>query len=1105
MPSIKQSIREALGTGSLLTVDNLIKIIDFSIIAIISLLLFLSLVFPVFAYPDSAVFYKTTIFAAGILFLLSNKFLKEEKKIETPLDTYFFILFVFITLLAITSINKVLTLNSISDFFTFLLFYYLVYNYARTNLKLFLMVILSLGALLSLYAFYQYLSGFEDTLKNLPALGLEHFEDIKYRLETKRVFSTLIYPNAFAGLLIMILPLSFAVFKANKRLRPLSFILAAILLVALFLTQSVGAFISLGLSIFVVLLLSRDPALKNFRLISLSLFTIILAGLLLILKLRGIDGLMSDFSGRLANYSHMFALIKNRLLFGYGPGTFEVIYNSALPAGVSYLKYAHNVLFQMTLETGIIGAGLFLITALYGFSTVFKNFYFLRYPSKKVLVISLVTGICAFLIHNLVDFDVYNFELALVFTFVLAILMSQINIGIIELNKLKLSFFLGVNPSKRRSIILFIVLAVLLLSCITGGKQYLVLTSIELLIAAGFAIWTVSKENIRVNNLNLPVSLFLSLLFLSLTYTVSVYAGISYFVLVASASVLFFVSYQFLKDTSYKIILGNYIIWLGVALSFVGILQLVMAYIAKQPLLVDGFFPNKNLFAGFMVVPFSFLLSRLLFEKIIKNFPLKVAGLFLFIFIEGVSQSKGGILSMLFSFLLIYIYYTVNKKMVKDQPAQQKIKTFLIQIMAAIIIVSAFTGLTVTGQKMITPSADKFVFNRLGIWKSSLLMIKDKPLTGYGIGSYERIFPKYNFPAKAIARYQMGTPFAHNELLQIGATVGLGGMVLAIFIAFILLKNITPVTGHRKLWAATTGAYFAIVALFFHSIFDFNLHNPGTLFIFAILAAIVVNEKALIQVVPKNVFFLVRLYYFPALLVFFIIITFLLRVPVAKYYYADYMANSTYSSLYSAHLIEPYNSVYLAELGSQNILAHDYKKAVHFFERALKFDSRSRLYNIYLARTYTDMRAYKDAERYYKEAIKCEPFFASTYVELADFYYNNLNDSAAATTTLLKAIDLEPNYVKARNNLAILYREQHRPASALFQYDAAEVALETLTPTTAYEKEMFSVPKEVLYFNKANALTALKRTSEACYYFKKSYTLSHNPHTLALMSPACSK
>ena len=80
MPSIKQSIREALGTGSLLTVDNLIKIIDFSIIAIISLLLFLSLVFPVFAYPDSAVFYKTTIFAAGILFLLSNKFLKEEKK-----------------------------------------------------------------------------------------------------------------------------------------------------------------------------------------------------------------------------------------------------------------------------------------------------------------------------------------------------------------------------------------------------------------------------------------------------------------------------------------------------------------------------------------------------------------------------------------------------------------------------------------------------------------------------------------------------------------------------------------------------------------------------------------------------------------------------------------------------------------------------------------------------------------------------------------------------------------------------------------------------------------------------------------------------------------
>ena len=47
-------------------------------------------------------------------------------------------------------------------------------------------------------------------------------------------------------------------------------------------------------------------------------------------------------------------------------------------------------------------------------------------------------------------------------------------------------------------------------------------------------------------------------------------------------------------------------------------------------MVIDGFFPNQNLFAGFLVVPFCFLLSRLLFEKIIRNLWLKLVGLALF-------------------------------------------------------------------------------------------------------------------------------------------------------------------------------------------------------------------------------------------------------------------------------------------------------------------------------------------------------------------------------------------------------------------------------------------------------------------------------------------
>jgi O-antigen ligase/polysaccharide polymerase Wzy-like membrane protein/tetratricopeptide repeat protein len=65
---------------------------------------------------------------------------------------------------------------------------------------------------------------------------------------------------------------------------------------------------------------------------------------------------------------------------------------------------------------------------------------------------------------------------------------------------------------------------------------------------------------------------------------------------------------------------------------------------------------------------------------------------------------------------------------------------------------------------------------RLGIWQSSLLMIADMPLTGIGLGMFQRVYPLYILPAYANIH-----PHAHNLFLQTyldAGSLGCAGMLL---------------------------------------------------------------------------------------------------------------------------------------------------------------------------------------------------------------------------------------------------------------------------------------------------------------------------------------
>lgn len=73
---------------------------------------------------------------------------------------------------------------------------------------------------------------------------------------------------------------------------------------------------------------------------------------------------------------------------------------------------------------------------------------------------------------------------------------------------------------------------------------------------------------------------------------------------------------------------------------------------------------------------------------------------------------------------------------------------------------------------------------RLYIWRSALQMIRDHPILGAGLDTFQITFPKYRLPEYWQLEWN-GTPEkAHNFFLQIGATTGLLGLAAWLWLIF---------------------------------------------------------------------------------------------------------------------------------------------------------------------------------------------------------------------------------------------------------------------------------------------------------------------------------
>ena len=265
-------------------------------------------------------------------------------------------------------------------------------------------VILISSFIVVLYGIHQYFGGFEATrkylysspeiIKTLPPTYLE-------RLSSNRVFSTFVYPNIFAGFLIMIFPFSFFITLSKKKKYSIpAFFLIILIVYTLFLTGSIGG-IAIFLFILQIMLLYFLFNEKKLWISITILSTVEILALIFLYK-RGMLPHMSSFQDRLMYWKSSIQIFKNNFLCGVGPENYKYFYLTFKSPGSMEAKHAHNLFFETLSETGIIGTML-----LFGvFGLFIKRIIKFAGENKKNLFIGgIIFSFLAGFLHNLVDFD----------------------------------------------------------------------------------------------------------------------------------------------------------------------------------------------------------------------------------------------------------------------------------------------------------------------------------------------------------------------------------------------------------------------------------------------------------------------------------------------------------------------------------------------------------------------------------------------------------------------------------------------------------------------------------------------------------------------------
>ena len=242
-----------------------------------------------------------------------------------------------------------------------------------------------------------------------------------------------------------------------------------------------------------------------------------------------------------------------------------------------------------------------------------------------------------------------------------------------------------------------------------------------------------------------------------------------------------------------------------------------------------GVFGNANLLGSFTaaLLPVGIAFFYKKGRKKVFLF-LFVAVCFIALFRSGTRSSIGGLLG---AFLVVFIL-------------KWKVKLFPFFVILFLLSVAVM----VFSPWLSAPDMDGTLGVRQVIWEGSSRMFFQKPLFGWGIGSFQLKFPFFR-PSNFLFRgVSTNTIHAHSEPLEILAESGLIGFFLWSALIIILLKQALGVRNKSIIeWGLITG----VIVLLFEGLTSVALRWTSSVFLLSILLSLLPFEQSDLKKLPR--------------------------------------------------------------------------------------------------------------------------------------------------------------------------------------------------------------------------------------------------------------
>lgn len=207
------------------------------------------------------------------------------------------------------------------------------------------------------------------------------------------------------------------------------------------------------------------------------------------------------------------------------------------------------------------------------------------------------------------------------------------------------------------------------------------------------------------------------------------------------------------------------------------------------------------------------------------------------------SNSRGGIFSMLSQMLFIALLFTVTRASgASSEPSISasiwlwnisKSLAFRIVLIALLMLGVAFSIIWLGGEPLTgrlelvkneigtAESNARENVRRVDIWRATRQLIKIHPIAGIGFGGYWTAIPKYHDASGILIPQE-----AHNDYLELLASGGLIGVALFAWFLIASIRRARECLRSKDTFrrAACFGALVGLFGVAIHSMFDFGLH-----------------------------------------------------------------------------------------------------------------------------------------------------------------------------------------------------------------------------------------------------------------------------------------